>query len=535
MSFIVTHAATTGELFERNRAAILQQIERWRAHEAHTRDASQAARAQFAKRGQMLPRERVALLLDAGAPWLELSTLAGLATHGEAAAGGGLIAGVGMVEGVRAMVLASDSGINAGALTMAGLEKMLRAQAIALAQKLPFIHLVESAGANLLEYRVEHFVRGGALFFNLARLSAAGIPVITVVHGSSTAGGAYMPGLSDYVVMVRKRARAFLAGPPLLKAATGEVASEEELGGADMHAGVSGLAEYLAEDDADAVRIARAIVATLDWNRDLPYSPAQYHEPRHDAEEILGLIAADPRQHVDMREIIARIVDDSAFLEFKPGYGAATVTGHAAICGTRVGILTNNGPLDPDGAAKAAHFIQACCQSGTALLFMQNTTGFMVGKDAEQGGMIKHGSRMLQAVANANVPKITLMCGSSFGAGNYGMCGVGFDPDFCFSWPNARTAVMGAQQAADTMASVMEAGAARKGLAPDVAKLAQLKDQIVDTFERQSSVFATSALLLDDGVIDPRDTRRVLATVLSICLDARRRSLNATQFGVGRS
>ncbi|MES2298569.1 MAG: carboxyl transferase domain-containing protein [Pseudomonadota bacterium] len=535
MAFIVTQAQTAGEQFLRNRAALLQQIGHWRSLEARSRAASESARAQFERRGQLLPRARLALLLDSGAPWLELSTLAGLGEAPDSVPGGGLIAGIGYVEGVRAMVLASDSGIQAGALTMAGLDKMLRAQAIALAQKLPFIHLVESAGANLLEYRVEHFVRGGALFCNLARLSGAGIPVITVVHGSSTAGGAYMPGLSDYVVMVRQRARAFLAGPPLLKAATGEVASEEELGGAAMHASVSGLAEYLAEDDADAVRIAREIVAALGWNRAPAPAPVGYAEPRYASEELLGLMASDARQPVDMREVIARIVDDSDFLEFKAGYGAATVTGHAALCGMRVGIVSNNGPLDPDGASKAAHFIQACSQSGTALLFLQNTTGFMVGRDAEQGGMIKHGSRMLQAVANAPVPRITLMCAASFGAGNYGMCGSGFAPDFCFSWPNARTAVMGAQQAADTMASVMEAGAARKGLPAEPARVAQMKERIIETFERQSSALATSALLLDDGVIDPRESRQVLACALSICEQARRRQLNPMQFGVGRS
>jgi geranyl-CoA carboxylase beta subunit len=435
------------------------------------------------------------------------------------------------------MVLASDSGINAGAMKMAGLDKMLRAQAIALDKKLPFIHLVESAGANLLEYRVEHFIHGGGVFYNLARLSAAGIPVITVVHGSSTAGGAYMPGLSDYVVMVRDRARAFLAGPPLLKAATGEIATEEELGGAEMHAAVSGLAEYVAESDADAVRIARDIVGALDWDRALVRSAAavaDYSPPRYAADELLGIMPLDPKKPVDMREVIARLVDDSDFLEFKAAYGAATVTGHAAICGQRVGILTNNGPLDPAGATKAAHFIQVCCQSGTPLLFLQNTTGFMVGKEFEQAGMIKHGSKMIQAVSNANVPRLTVMCGASFGAGNYGMCGNGFRPDFSFSWPNARTAVMGAEQAADTMAIVMEAGAKRKGQVMDGAMVDALKQKIIGTFERQTGAFYTSALMLDDGVIDPRDTRKVLALALSVCDEALRRNLRPVQFGVAR-
>jgi geranyl-CoA carboxylase beta subunit len=524
--------------YQQNRAALLMQIAQLREIEMRTCATSDASKPMFDKRAQLLPRARIACLLDVGAPFLELSTLAGYLRDTpdaeKSVAGGGVIAGIGAVCGVQVMVLASDSGINAGALKTAGLEKMLRAQQIALDKKLPFLHLVESAGANLLEYRVEHFVQGGGVFYNLARLSAAGIPVITVVHGSSTAGGAYMPGLSDYVVMVRERSRAFLAGPPLLKAATGEIATEEELGGAEMHACISGLAEYLAENDADALRIAREIVTALDWNRGVTASTKHYDAPRYDAEELLGLMPADSKKPVDMREVIARIVDGSDFLEFKPAYGSATVTGHAAICGQRVGILTNNGPLDPAGANKATHFIQACCQSGTPLLFLQNTTGFIVGKQSEQAGMIKHGSKMIQAVSNANVPRITIMCGASFGAGNYGMCGNGYRPDFSFSWPNARTAVMGAEQAADTMAMVMEAGARRKGQEPDFVALSALRQKIINTFEQQTGAFYTSGLMLDDGVIDPRDTRKVLALTLSICEDAQRRVLRPMQFGVAR-
>jgi geranyl-CoA carboxylase beta subunit len=533
-SMLVTSSAP----YQQNRAALLAQIAQLREIEMRTCATSDASKPMFDKRGQLLPRARIACLLDVGAPFLELSTLAGYLRDTpdaeKSVAGGGVIAGIGHVSGVRVMVLASDSGINAGALKTTGLEKMLRAQQIALDKKLPFLHLVESAGANLLEYRVEHFVQGGSVFYNLARLSAAGIPVITVVHGSSTAGGAYMPGLSDYVVMVRERSRAFLAGPPLLKAATGEIATEEELGGAEMHASISGLAEYMAENDADALRIAREIVTTLDWNRDVAVSAKHYEVPRYDAEELLGLMPADSKKPVDMREVIARIVDGSDFLEFKPAYGSATVVGHAAICGQRVGIITNNGPLDPAGSNKATHFIQACCQSGTPLLFLQNTTGFIVGKQSEQAGMIKHGSKMIQAVSNANVPRITLMCGASFGAGNYGMSGHGYQPDFSFSWPNARTAVMGGEQAAGTMAMVMEAGARRKGQEPDPLALSALKEKIIATFEQQTGAFYTSGLMLDDGVIDPRDTRKVLALTLSICEDAQRRVLRPVQFGVAR-
>ncbi|MES2151308.1 MAG: carboxyl transferase domain-containing protein [Pseudomonadota bacterium] len=526
------------EGFQQNRRVLLAQLEQLRALEARTRDKSATARALFDKRGQLLPRDRLARLLDSAAPFLELSTLAGYGIdHPDPARtvpGGGMLAGIGFVSGVRAMIVVDDAGIDAGAIQPMGIEKFQRAQKIALDQKLPFIHLVECAGANLLSYKVETFIHGGSGFYWLARLSAAGIPVISVVHGSSTAGGAYMPGLSDYVIMVRARARAFLAGPPLLKAATGEIATEEELGGAAMHASISGLAEYLAEDDADALRIARDAVDKLDWNRELPRLEHTWAAPRFDAEELLGIASGDHKKPLDMREVIARIVDDSDFLEFKRDYGAATVTGHATICGIRVGIVGNNGPLDPAGATKVAHFIQLCCQSDTPLLYLQNTTGFMVGKAYEEAGMIKHGAKMIQAMANATVPRITLHCGASFGAGNYGMSGRGFFPDFCFSWPNAKTAVMGAEQAANTMASVMEASMKRKGLEVDTAAIEAMRGAVIETFESQSGAFTISGRLLDDGVIDPRDTRRVMAMLLAVCQEGRRRRLHPIQFGVAR-
>ncbi|MDG2536923.1 carboxyl transferase domain-containing protein [Dyella jiangningensis] len=538
MPALESRIAPDSDACRQNHGAVSALVDRLRALEARTQSKSEASRERFERRGQLLPSERLGRLLDAGAPFLELSTLAGFGLdHSDperSVPGGGFIVGIGWVRGVRAMIVVDDAGIDAGAVQPMGVEKFLRAQAIALAQKLPFIHLVESAGANLLTYRVETFVNGGSIFYWLARLSAAGIPVISVVHGSSTAGGAYMPGLSDYVVMVRDRARAFLAGPPLLKAATGEVATEEELGGAQMHATQSGQAEYLAEDDADALRIARELLAALDWNRDLPPGDRSYAPPRFDAQELLGIAPADHRKPLDMREVIARLVDGSEFLEFKPDYGPATVTGHAAICGMRLGIITNNGPLDPAGATKAAHFIQACCQADLPLLYLQNTTGFIVGKASEQGGMIKHGSKMIQAMSNATVPRITVHCGASFGAGNYGMSGRGFFPDFCFSWPNAKTAVMGAEQAADTMATVMAAGMGRRGQAVDQAAIDAMRAQVVDTFERQSDAFTLSGRLLDDGVIDPRDTRKVMAFVLGVCDEARRRALRPVQFAVAR-
>ncbi len=538
MAVIETRIAPTSEGFAANREAMLALLARTGALEERARRASAAAGPRFHERGQLLPRERIGLLRDPGAPFLELCALSGYLMDSpdpeKSVPGSGVIAGIGFVSGVRCMISASDSGIDAGALQPMGLEKQLRVQELALENRLPFIQLVESAGANLLRYRVEHFIHGGQIFRNLARLSAAGLPVITVTHGSSTAGGAYQTGLSDYIVMVRGRTRAFLAGPPLLKAATGEIASEEDLGGAEMHTTVSGLGDYLAEDDRDALRLAREIVAALDWNRDAPSGEREFAPPLYDAEELLGIMPADLKRPVDMREVIARIVDGSNFLAFGEGFGPATVCGHATIEGHPVGIITNNGPLDPAGANKATHFIQACCQSDTPILYLNNTTGFMVGRAYEEAGMIKHGSKMIQAVTNATVPQITLYCGASYGAGNYGMCGRGFHPRFCFSWPNARTAVMGAEQAAETMAIVARAGAARRGKEADEAQIAAMKAQITELFESQMDVFTTSARLLDDGVIDPRDTRAVLAEVLATCREAARRQPVPMQFSVAR-
>ncbi len=539
MATIESTLSPGSEAFQANRSGMLALLGRVRSAEARAIAASNKSHQRFESRGQLLPRERLALLLDPGAPWLELCTLAGYGMDTpdpeHTVPGGGVIGGIGWVAGIRCMVTASDSGIDAGAMQAMGLDKALRIQELALENKLPYVQLVESAGANLLKYRVEGFIKGGGLFRNLARMSARGLPVVTVTHGSSTAGGAYQTGLSDYIIMVRGRTRAFLAGPPLLMAATGEVASEEDLGGAQMHTHVSGLGDYLAEDDRDALRLAREVLGQIDWPQAEPAKSTvrAFKPPRFDAEELLGIMPMDHKRPVDMRQVIARFVDDSEFLPFGENYGAATVCGHARIDGHAVGIITNNGPIDNAGAAKATHFIQACCQSRTPILYLNNTTGFMVGRQFEEGGMIKHGSQMIQAVANATVPQITLYCGASFGAGNYGMCGRGFAPRFCFSWPNAKTAVMGAEQAAKTMAIVTEAAMARKG-AVDPAKLDALQAGIIQRFDSQMSVFTTSALLLDDGVIDPRQTRDVLAQVLSICRDGDARQPQAMQFSVAR-
>ena len=544
-----------GAVAQQRREAMLARIAALREIEARAAQASAKSRPVFDKRGQLLPRERVALLLDPGTPYLPICALAGFMQDSKDPAhsvpGGGIVAGIGFVSGVRCMVVASDSGIDAGAIQPMGLEKILRVQEIALQHKLPFVHLVESAGANLMRYRVEGFVHGGALFRNLARLSATGIPVITVQHGSGTAGGAYMPGLSDVVIMVRGRSRAFLAGPPLLMAATGETATEEELGGAEMHATVSGLGDYLAEDDRHALGLAREVIARLSLRaKPVPDSirePAihagaptwmvdqvRHDSPRYPADDLLGLMSDDLRQPVDMREVIVRLVDDSDLLAFKPLYGAATVCVQAQIDGHAVGFISNNGPIDVAGANKATHFIQMLCQLGQPIIYLQNTTGYMVGKDSEQGGMIKHGSKMIQAVTNASVPQITIQCGASFGAGNYGMCGRAYAPRFLFSWPCAKTAVMGGEQAARTMQIVTEAAMLRKGITVDAAQSQAQFDKIVAIFEAQADAFYTSGLLLDDGVIDPRDTRAVLAQCLDMCADAATRQLHPMQFGVAR-
>lgn len=537
MARIESTISTNSDAFRQNGQSMTALLDEVRQIEARTRAASEASRERFEKRHQLLPRDRVALLLDPGKPFLELAKMAGFGMDTKklenSVPGGGIIAGIGYVSGVRCMVLASDSGIAAGAMQPGGLDKTLRVQELALENKLPLVQLVESAGANLMAYKVEDFIHGGTTFRNLARMSAAGLPVVTVTHGSSTAGGAYQTGLSDYIVMVRGRTRAFLAGPPLLKAATGEIASEEELGGAEMHTGVSGLGDYLAEDDRHAISIARDIMAGIDWTGQ-DETERDYAEPVFDRDEMLGVMPMDYRQPVDMREVIARLVDGSDYVEFGERYGGQTVCGTARIHGWAIGIITNNGPTDPAGATKATHFIQACCQAGTPILYLNNTTGFMVGKSYEENGIIKHGAKMIQAVTNATVPQFTIYCGASFGAGNYGMCGRGFGPRFCFSWPNAKTAVMGGEQAAGTMAEVQKARAARKGEQVDEAHLGTMKAAIVHMFNGQMDALHTSARLLDDGIIDPRDTREVLSEVMRICREADRRTPNKMQFAVAR-
>ncbi|MEX0365119.1 MAG: acyl-CoA carboxylase subunit beta [Ruegeria sp.] len=535
----VSQVVRDSETYAKNRADMLALVEELRRLEARPVALSEQRRARMEARGQITPRDRLARLLDPGMPFLQLHSLAGYMVDSDdpeaSVPGASVIIGIGFVSGVRCVVVVDDSGIKAGAMTQMTMAAFLSAQEMALRQNLPFVHLVESAGANLMEYKVELWANGGKLFRNLARLSAAGLPNLAILHGPSTAGGAYMPGLADYVVGVKKNGMAALAGAALVHAATGEKADDRDLGGSEMHASVSGLVEYLAEDDAHGVEMARDVIARLDWNKSLPPRRERFYaEPRLDIDEITGLVPTDYRIPYDVREVVARIVDGSEFEDFKPRYRASTVCLQAAINGIAVGIIGNNGPIDPAGATKAAQFIQLCGQADTPLIFLNNTTGYMVGTQYEQAGMIKHGAKMIQAVTSVDVPRITLYIGASFGAGNYGMSGFAYEPDFLFAWPNATTGVMGGEQAAGTMEMVARAGAKRKGEEVDEARLAKQSAAIADHFDRQAGAFHTSGRCLDHGVIDPRDTRLVLGFCLETCLEGRARKVKPGSYGVAR-
>ncbi len=539
MSHFQSKIQVGSDSFQQNRADMLAFVEKMRSLERRAADKSEERRARFEERGQLSPRERLAALLDPGMPFLELFNMASYLvddTNPETSLpGGSMITGIGFVSGVRSLVFVDDSGINAGASTAMSVEKALGCLDIALKQKLPFIHCVESAGANLMAYTVGLWARGGGMFAGLAKLSAAGIPTVTILHGPSTAGGAYQPGMSDYVIGVKKNGMAMLAGAALVKAATGEVAKDHELGGAEMHASVTGLVEYLAEDDAHGIEIAREVVGRLNWNDRVRDHPAKdFIEPAQSSDEIAGVVPVNYRKPYDVREVMARLVDGSDLLAFKPDYGPATVCVQASIFGRACGLIGNNGPIDPNGATKAAQFFQLCDQADMPIIFLNNTTGYMVGKVYEHAGMIKHGSKMIQAVTNVRVPKISLYIGASFGAGNYGMCGHAFDPDFLFTWPSAQTGVMGGEQAAGTMEQVMVNSAKRKGIEVDAEKMAKQKAAITAHFDRQSDAFYTSGHLLDHGMIDPRDTRKVLGFCLETCAEARSRHLSPNSFGIAR-
>lgn len=474
-------------------------------------------------RGKLLARTRIELLLDPDTPFLELSPLAAWGT--DHPVGGSLVTGIGVVEGVECVITASDPTVRGGASNPWTLKKSLRANEIAYANRLPLISLVESGGADLPSQK-EIFIPGGALFRDLTRLSAAGIPTIAVVFGNSTAGGAYVPGMSDHVIMIEERSKVFLGGPPLVKMATGEESDDESLGGAGMHARTSGLADHFAVDEPDALRLCRRVVARLNWRKAHPDpvpgpgagGAASWPEPpAYDPEELLGVVPGDLKVPFDPREVIARIVDGSDFDEFKPLYGPSLVTGWARLHGYPVGILANaQGVLFSAESQKAAQFIQLANQRDIPLVFLHNTTGYMVGREYEQGGIIKHGSMMINAVSNSRVPHLSVLMGASYGAGHYGMCGRAYDPRFLFSWPSAKSAVMGPQQLAGVLSMVARASAAAKGQPYDEEADATLRAMVERQIEAESLPMFLSGRLYDDGVIDPRDTR----TVLGLCLSA---------------
>ncbi|MBB3749835.1 acetyl-CoA carboxylase carboxyltransferase component [Mycolicibacterium sp. BK634] len=464
-------------------------------------------------RGKLTARERIELLVDPDSPFLELCPLAAYGSDFQV--GASLVTGIGVVEGVECLLIANDPTVKGGTSNPWTLKKMLRANQVALENRLPVISLVESGGADLPTQK-EIFIPGGRMFRDLTQLSAAGIPTIALVFGNSTAGGAYIPGMSDHVVMIKERSKVFLAGPPLVKMATGEEADDESLGGAEMHARVSGLADYFAVDELDAIRIGRRIVARLNWAKQGP-TPRPVIAPLADPEELLGIVSADLRIPFDPREVIARVVDGSDFDEFKAMYGASLVTGWATLHGYPVGILANaRGVLFSEESQKATQFIQLANRSNTPLLFLHNTTGYMVGKAYEEGGMVKHGSMMINAVSNSRVPHISLLIGASYGAGHYGMCGRAYDPRFLFAWPSAKSAVMGGAQLAGVLSIVNRAATEARGGTVDEQADAALRAAVEAQIEAESLPMFLSGRIYDDGVIDPRDTR----TVLGMCLSA---------------
>jgi acetyl-CoA carboxylase carboxyltransferase component len=485
--------------------------------------------ARHRARGKLLVRERIDTLVDPDSAFLELSPLAGWGTDDPV--GGGVVTGIGVIEGAECVIAGNDATVKVGAQSPTSVAKMLRAMTIAERNRLPLLNLTESAGADLTK-QADVFVPGGEVFRNLARLSRDGIPTITLVFGSSTAGGAYLPGMSDHTVLQRDAARVYLGGPPLVKMAIDEDADDEQLGGAAMHARVSGLADYLAEDEPDALRLGRQIVRNLRWRKggSGPSRPASV--PRFDPEELLDVVPSDLREPFDTREVLARVIDDSDLEEFKPLYGTELVCGWARIAGYDIGILANNGILFSEEARKGAQFIQLANRSGTPLLFVQNITGFMVGTKYEQGGIIKDGAKLINAVANSEVPHLTVMVGASYGAGNYGMSGRAYDPRFVFSWPSHRIAVMGPKQLAGVMSIVNRQKAEQSGQPFDEAGDAAMRAAVEGMVDQQSTALFATGRLWDDGIIDPRDTRTVLSIALSAVHSAPVEG--TTQFGVWR-
>ena len=520
-----------GDEFRANDAANRAAVDKLRAALASaTAGGGEKYTSRHVAAGKLLPRERVELLLDRDSYFLELCPLAGIDVPGHVP-GAGLVGGVGRVSGVECLITASESTVKGGAISEMTAWKSGRLSDIAEHNRLPSISMIESAGADLPN-QSKIFVPGGRGFRDLTRRSEARIPSICLVFGSSTAGGAYIPGMSDYVVMVEKQAQVYLAGPPLVKMATGEDTTHEELGGAEMHARVSGVADYLARDERDAIRLGREIVAHLGWRKGAAPLPRAIEPPRFDPEELLGIASPDVKVPFDQREVIARIVDGSRFSEFKPLYGATLVCGWAHLAGYPVGILANNGILLPESAQKGAQFIELCNQSDVPLLFLQNITGFMVGKQVEQDGIIKHGAKLINAVSNSAVPAITIMTGASYGAGNYAMCGRAYAPRFLFTWPNHRIAVMGGKQLAGVLDIIQREAAAKRGEAVDEQKLGVMKAMTEGMIDKESDPYFATARLWDDGIIDPRDTRTVVAIALSAAYS--RPFTGTTSWGVFR-
>ena len=524
----------SSETYKTNEAAHLEalaQIEA--AAEAAALGGGEKSRARHESRGKMLPRERVANLLDPGSPFLEVGAVAAHGMYDGAAPCAGVIAGIGRVEGQEVMVVCNDATVKGGTYYPMTVKKHLRAQEIAEANHLPCVYLVDSGGANLPNQDEvfpdrDHF---GAIFYNQARMSAAGIPQIAVVMGSCTAGGAYVPAISDVAIIVKEQGTIFLAGPPLVKAATGEVVSAEDLGGGDVHTRLSGVADYLAEDDAHALALARRAVSQLNRTKPSTVKWESPEDPAYDPAEILGAVPADLRTPYDIREVIARLVDGSRFDEFKARFGETLLCGFAHLKGCPIGIIANNGVLFSEAAQKGAHFVELCSQRNIPLVFLQNITGFMVGRKYENEGIARHGAKMVTAVATTNVPKITMLVGGSFGAGNYGMAGRAYRPRFLWTWPNSRISVMGGAQAAGVLATVKRDAMERAGQEWSAEEEAAFKQPTIDMFEEQSHPLYASARLWDDGVIDPRKSRDVLFLSLQASLNA---PIAPTQFGVFR-
>jgi acyl-CoA carboxylase subunit beta len=514
MSVLKTAVDPSTSEFVANREALLEQIAAIDTeHAKAVAGGGEKYVARHHQRGKLLIRERIELLLDPGSPFLEFSPLA--AWGSDYTVGASVVTGIGVVEGVECMISGSDPTVRGGASNPYTLKKSLRADEIAMQNRLPCIGLTESGGADLPTQK-DIFIPGGQIFRDLTRLSAAGIPTISLVFGNSTAGGAYIPGMSDYVVMIKERSKVFLAGPPLVKMATGEESDDESLGGAELHARYSGLADYFAQDEQDAIRIGRQIVKRMNWRKQGPSPKPDFAEPVHDAEELLGIVPTDLKVPFDPREVIARIVDGSDFDEFKPLYGSSLVTGWAQLHGYPIGILANaRGVLFSEEAQKAAQFIQLANRADIPLLFLQNTTGYMVGAEYERRGIIKHGAQMINAVSNSRVPHLTVTMGASYGAGNYGMCGRAYGPRFLFTWPNAKSAVMGPAQLAGVLSIVARQAAQARGQEYDEAADAQMRQFVEAQIEEQSRAAFLSGMLYDDGIIDPRDTRTVLGIALS--------------------